>query len=253
MYIRRIKMREDIDELKNELRDELYKVRELKERLSDEIDDLRKEKKRLRSRKNIKRYVPRHPPQDVHKPRGPIVDLTGMTESLSEMMEGINEQIQSSLKGIEDINVKVPSVRVHHPRRKWDREEIEQIPPSQVAEVISPLGSEERLRILEFLKDGAKSFNELENHVGRTGSSLTHHLNPLLEAGYVVKGEARGTYYITIEGRLAYRLSQWLTSQVEDERRVRNGTKAGEKGGKVSVEFDDEKERKGSDDSRRSE
>jgi DNA-binding transcriptional ArsR family regulator len=227
-------MSDDIDNLKDELRE----VRELKETLREEIEDLREEKKRLRRTKRVTSRKPRPPSRPNHKHRGPYVDLSGMTESLSDMMEGINEQIQASIEGIGDFKVKVPPVRVHRAKRKWDREEIEQIPPESVAEVISPLGSEERLRILQFLKDGAKSFNELENDVGRTGSSLTHHLNPLLEAGYVMKGEVRGTYYITIEGRLAYRLSQWLTSQVEDERRVQNGKKTGGTNGEVSVEFD---------------
>ena len=27
----------------------------------------------------------------------------------------------------------------------------------------------------------------------------------------------RGTYYVTVEGSLAYRLSQWLTSRLESE------------------------------------
>jgi len=227
-------MSDDIDNLKDELRE----VRELKETLREEIEDLREEKKRLRRTKRVTSRKPRPPSRPNHKHRGPYVDLSGMTESLSDMMEGINEQIQASIEGIGDFKVKVPPVRVHRAKRKWDREEIEQIPPERVAEVISPLGSEERLRILQFLKDGSKSFNELENDVGRTGSSLTHHLNPLLEAGYVMKGEVRGTYYITIEGRLAYRLSQWLTSQVEDERRVQNGKKTGGTNGEVSVEFD---------------
>ncbi|MBD3159539.1 MAG: ArsR family transcriptional regulator [Candidatus Lokiarchaeota archaeon] len=227
-------MSDDIDNL----RDELREVRELKETLREEIEDLRRERKNLRSKARIRRESSRRTTESRHAPRGPFIDLSGMTESLSDMMEGINEQIQASVEGIGDFRVKVPPVRVHRAKRKWDREEIEQIPPERVAEVISPLGSEERLRILEFLKDGAKSFNELENHVGRTGSSLTHHLNPLLEAGYVVKGEVRGTYYITIEGRLAYRLSQWLTSQVEDERRVQNGKKTAGTNGEVSVEFD---------------
>ena len=91
------------------------------------------------------------------------------------------------------------------------------IPPEHVARFISPLGSEERLRILDYLKSGGKTFNELEQHTGRTGSSLTHHLNPLVDAGYVIKGEVRGTYYVTVEGRLAYRLAQWLTSRLEGE------------------------------------
>ena len=104
----------------------------------------------------------------------------------------------------------------------------------RVAKFVGPLGNEERLRILDFLKKGSKTFNDIENEIGKTGSSLTHHLNPLIDAGYVVKGEVRGTYYVTVEGRLAYRLAQWLTYRVERQKR-RNG-----KNDEVKVEFDDE-------------
>ncbi|MFX0045484.1 MAG: winged helix-turn-helix domain-containing protein, partial [Candidatus Hermodarchaeota archaeon] len=93
-----------------------------------------------------------------------------------------------------------------------------------------------------YLKDSGKSFNELENHTGKTGSSLTHHLNPLLEAGYVIKGEVRGTYYVTVEGRLAYRLAQWLTSKVERERSRSGNNGNGGSGVRVAFE-DDEDER----------
>ena len=34
----------------------------------------------------------------------------------------------------------------------------------------------------------------------------------------MIKGEVRGTYYVSVEGRLAYRLAQWLTSRLEEER-----------------------------------
>ncbi len=110
---------------------------------------------------------------------------------------------------------------------------VESIPPERMARVLSPLGNVERLRILQFLLDGSKSFNELERFIGKTGSSLTHHLSPLLDAGYVVRGVVRGTYYITVPGRLAYRLAQWLTSQVEREQG------SSEKSDTIEVEFED--------------
>jgi DNA-binding transcriptional ArsR family regulator len=113
---------------------------------------------------------------------------------------------------------------------------IESIAPERVAKIVAPLGSEERLRLLDFLKAGGKSFNDIENHTGKTGSSLTHHLNPLVEAGYVVKGEVRGTYYVTVEGRLAYRLAQWLTHRVESQRK-QNGNNGD---AEVAVEFVDD-------------
>jgi DNA-binding transcriptional ArsR family regulator len=161
------------------------------------------------------------------------------------MMEGLGKSIEMSLKGVEGIgkSFRIPGMRIHKSgrRRKVRKSDIEKIPPERVAKIVAPLGSEERLRILEFLKSGGKSFNEIEIFTQKAGSSLTHHLNPLVEAGYVMKGEVRGTYYLTVEGRLAYRLAQWLTHRVETQRN-RTGNN-GDKGDReVTVDFDEEPE-----------
>ena len=200
----------DEEELRD-LRKELEEVRQLKESLKAEIADLRRDSTPPR---------PRRPRRTVHID-APVIDLSGLTESLETLMEDIGDQIEDSLGGLHEAKERIKEKRVFRARRR-DRprvrdSEVEAIPPERVAKYIGPLGGEERLRILDYLKSGGKTFNELEQHTGRTGSSLTHHLNPLVNAGYVIKGEVRGTYYVTVEGRLAYRLSQWLTSRLESE------------------------------------
>ena len=200
----------DEEELRD-LRKELEEVRQLKESLKAEIADLRRDSAPPR---------PPRPRRAIHIDP-PVIDLSGLTESLETLMEDIGEQIEDSLGGLHEAKERIREKGVFRARRK-DRPgtrdyEVESIPPERVARFIGPLGSEERLRILDYLKSGGKTFNELEQHTGRTGSSLTHHLNPLVNAGYVIKGEVRGTYYVTVEGRLAYRLSQWLTSRLESE------------------------------------
>jgi DNA-binding transcriptional ArsR family regulator len=230
-------MSDDIEKIRKELDD----VRRLKEELAKEVEDVRREKERIerrregrdrrREREDLERHrekarrtrriVKPHPPPPVRVPEIGV-DLTEVTESLEDMMDGLGRQIEASIKAVDGLHL--PGIRISKRARdrrksKSRRSKIESIPPEQVAQVVSPLGSEERLKILDFLKTGGKSFNELEERTGKTGSSLTHHLNPLLDAGYVVKGEVRGTYYATVEGRLAYRLSQWLTSRVESQRK----------------------------------
>ncbi len=238
----------------DEIKKELEEVRRLKETLKEEIDEVRSQKaRRERYAKARTHHKTPRPPRPPH----PYVDLSGLTESLENMMEGLGEQIEASMRGIEgiDASIKFPQISMRRRGRKTRRKDIENIPPDRVAEVISPLGSEERLKILEFLKDGSKTFNELENETGKTGSSLTHHLNPLLDAGYVIKGEVRGTYYVTVEGRLAYRLAQWLTSRLEHER-TKNGKSRNSppeedeefvedsetREGEVEIDFSDEEE-----------
>ena len=185
----------------DDIKKELEEVRRLKEELKSEISGLKDRMDRPRRRRSI-HYEP------------PEIDLSGLSETINDLMENISEQLEHSMSGVKiaikkDAKTKAP---------KYESEDIESIPPERVARIISPLGSEERLRILDYLKSGSKTFNEMEVYTGKTGSSLTHHLNPLQNAGYVIKGEVRGTYYVTVEGRLAYRLAQWLTDQVEGER-----------------------------------
>ena len=249
-------MSDDIDKIRKELEE----VRKLKEELRREVDDVRREKEDVRQRRedvqrlreearrrrdevrHAKRVRPVKPIKPPKPPRAPRVarldlDLEDLTDSLETMMDGLGQSIEMSLRSIEGI--KIPGIRVHKGRRRTKKRKeqqdiIESIPPERVAQIVAPLGNEERLKIIDYLKPGGKSFNEIEEFTGKTGSSLTHHLNPLIDAGYVVKGEVRGTYYVTVEGRLAYRLAQWLTHRVEQQRERR-----GNNGDSVDVEFED--------------
>jgi len=247
------------DESNDRLEREIEEVRRLRETLKRELEELRREREELKMLKRDFREVPSPPGNDVpprripvarpprphhHHPPPPhehpprhVIDLEALAESLEDMMAGLGEQISLAVKGVTDTAARVrpPRVRIAHSRRRSKRRrEVESIPPERMARVLSPLGSVDRLRILNFLKDGGKSFNEIETYIGKTGSSLTHHLTPLIDAGYVVKGAVRGTYYITVAGRLAYRLAQWLTSQVESEQTAEPGEP------EVKVEFEDE-------------
>lgn len=249
-------MTEDIDKIKRELEE----VRRLKEELRREVEEARRdrqeafrlEEEELRAeRDRVRKARPPHPPRAPRAPRRvrPVrdidIDLTGITDSLEDMMDGLGKSIEMSLKDVEGIgkNFRFPGVRIHKTGRKGRRvrkSDIEKIAPERVAKIVSPLGSEERLRILEFLKTGGQNFKDIENATQKYGSSLTHHLNPLVEAGYVVKGEVRGMYYLTVEGRLAYRLAQWLTHRVESQRMsAGNNGDAG-----VDISFDEDTDEK---------
>ena len=250
-------MTEHIDDIKKELEE----VRRLKEELQREVEDARRQKDEMRreregdshDREEARRYQyetgtprPPKPPKPLREPRPvrPVkIDIAGITDSLEDMMEDLGHSIEMSIKDFDGIaeGFKIPGVhfRTHgHRGKAVRRKEIEAITPERIAKIVAPLGSEERLGILDFLKVGGKSFNDIEDFTGKTGSSLTHHLNPLVEAGYVVKGEVRGTYYVTVEGRLAYRLAQWLTHRVEQQRE-QTGKNGGSGESKVDVEFDE--------------
>jgi DNA-binding transcriptional ArsR family regulator len=243
-------MNDDIDVIKKELEE----IRRLKEELKREVEDTKRRKDELQREEGTERSYhgtargaghPKqpHPPRRPRHVRPVKIDLSGITDSLEDMMDGLGRSIEMSIKDIDGFtkDIKIPGVSIKTGGRKGRverRKEIENIPPERIAKIVAPLGSEERLRILDYLKTGGKSFNDIENFTGKTGSSLTHHLNPLLEAGYAVKGEVRGTYYVTVEGRLAYRLAQWLTHRVEQQKKQTGNN--GE--GNVDVEFDESTE-----------
>ena len=237
-------MNEHIDDIKKELEE----VRRLKEELRREVEDAKREKEEVLRRraselKDSKMPRPPREPKRVRpvRPVRPVkIDIAGITDSLEDMMDDLGRSIEMSIKDFDGItkNFKIPGVRVHaggRRRKSTRRKDIEAITPERIAKIIAPLGSEERLGILDYLKSGGKTFNEIESFTEKTGSSLTHHLNPLVEAGYVVKGEVRGTYYVTVEGRLAYRLAQWLTHRVERQRE-----QTGNNGdARVDIEFEE--------------
>ncbi len=248
----------------SEMRRELEDIRRMKEELRKEIEGVRREKEdRVRRGRRLHgQPKPPRPPRPVKPPRAPraprraaIIDFSSLTDDLEDMMDGLGEQIEAGLKSVGDIRIPHLRLATKGKRRRVKRKkskEYEKIPPERIAHVIGPLGSEERLKLLNFLKEGGKTFNELETYTGKTGSSLTHHLSPLVEAGYVIKGEVRGTYYVSVEGRLAYRLAQWLTSRLEEERiltdvkakkldeHAKNDTDL--KNGKVTITIDDDED-----------
>jgi DNA-binding transcriptional ArsR family regulator len=253
-------MTEHIDDIKKELEE----VRRLKEELKREVENTKRQNEEMRQKRESERAAreksksyhysikPPRPPREPRtvrpvRPVKPVkIDIAGITDSLEDMMEDLGRSIETSFKDFEGFaeGFKIPGVHIRTGSRKGRAarsKEIEMIPPERIAKIVAPLGSEERLGILDYLKSGGKSFNDIETFTGKTGSSLTHHLNPLVEAGYVVKGEVRGTYYVTVEGRLAYRLAQWLTHRVEKQREhTGNNGENGISG--VDVEFEEPSE-----------
>lgn len=240
-------LKEEISEI-SDLRREVEDFRRMKEDMRRELEDIRRTKEERVRYRTARGPKPPRPVKPIRAPRPPrrerTLDFSMLTESLEDMMEGLGEQIETSIRSVKGLDRIIPSIRIagrKRKRSKRSKREIEKIPPERIAKVLAPLGSEERLKILDFLKGEGKTFNELEEHTGKTGSSLTHHLNPLVDAGYVIKGEVRGTYFVTVEGRLAYRLAQWLTSRLEKEKAETSKKKestTSHEDDSISVEFD---------------
>ena len=84
----------------------------------------------------------------------------------------------------------------------------------QTANVMSALGNEHRIKILEELSWGgmyASDFQESLKDI--SPSTLSSHLDVLQEAGLVVQERRRGRYLISMKGRLAINLASSIAKQ----------------------------------------
>jgi len=84
----------------------------------------------------------------------------------------------------------------------------------QIANVMSALGNEHRIKILEELSWGgmyASDFQESLKDI--SPSTLSSHLDVLQEAGLVVQEKSRGRYLISMKGRLAINTASSLAKQ----------------------------------------
>lgn len=90
------------------------------------------------------------------------------------------------------------------------------VDPKRAADVMSALGNENRVRVLEELSSGGLYSSELQERLSEiSASTLSSHLDVLEKSGLVVQEKARGRYLITIPGRLAYRMANEIAKQVE--------------------------------------
>ena len=96
-----------------------------------------------------------------------------------------------------------------------EREE-EPVDFPRVAEAMSALGHEHRLKILDELMSGGKYINELQEKLAEiTTSTLSSHLDVLEKAGLVVQEKVRGRYLITMPGRTAYKISTKIANFIK--------------------------------------
>ncbi len=150
------------------------------------------------------------------KRRGIYIDIgNSVHDYIEDVMEGVAEGIHGELE--KSIFIGPRGVRIFGKRKRRTKEEAEvEISFSKVAEVMSALGQEHRLRTLKELMSGGKYINELQEKLSEiTTSTLSSHLKVLEEAGLVVQEKVRGRYLITIPGRTAYKMAQRITRFLE--------------------------------------
>jgi len=182
---------------------------ELSEDLNEEMKKLKEEIADLKEQ--LKDVVGR----DQKRRRGIYIDVGDRVHDyVEDVMEGVAEGIHGELE--KSIFIGPRGVRIYKEKEPYRRKDKVKISFPKVAEVMSALGHEHRLKILDELMSGGKYINELQEKLSEiTTSTLSSHLKVLEEAGLVVQEKVRGRYLITIPGRSAYKMARRVTRFLE--------------------------------------
>jgi DNA-binding HxlR family transcriptional regulator len=133
---------------------------------------------------------------------------------IQDVMQGVAEGVRGELK--RSIFIGPGGVHIFGNGEPHAEEE-EKVDFVKVAGIMSALGHEHRLKILNELMSGGKYINELQERLSEiTTSTLSSHLNVLEDAGLVVQEKVRGRYLITIPGRTAYKTARRLARGFEE-------------------------------------
>ena len=186
------------DEEIQRLRDE---IEGLKEQLRELSEDLRK---------------PQEEEEESRRPDRDYAFRFDLGDRISDYVTSIVDSVMEGIAGELDRSVFIGprSIRITKGRR---RRKTVRVDPNRAAAVMSALGNEHRIRILDELTSGGRYAGELQEQLPEiSASTLSSHLDVLEEAGLILQEKKRGRYLITIPGRLAYRMANQIAHQVEE-------------------------------------
>jgi len=179
-------------------------------------EELKEEMKKLREEiENLKEQLKDATERKLRRGRGIYIDIGNRVHDyIEDAMEGVAEGIHGELE--KSIFIGPRGVRIFRKEEPYEKEDEVGISFPRVAEVMSALGQEHRLRILNELMSGGRYINELQEKLSEiTASTLSSHLKVLEESGLVVQEKVRGRYLITMPGRTAYKMARRVTRFLE--------------------------------------
>jgi DNA-binding HxlR family transcriptional regulator len=182
-------------------------------KLSEEIKE---EMKKLREElANLKEQLKDVTEREQKRGRGIYIDVGNrVRDYVEDVMEGVAEGIHGELEKC--VFIGPGGVRIIRKGEMPRHEEEAEVDFPKVAEVMSALGHEHRMKILKELISGGKYINELQEKLSEiTTSTLSSHLKVLEETGLVVQEKVRGRYLITMPGRAAYNMAIRITRFLE--------------------------------------
>lgn len=191
----------------------------------DITTELKEEMRRLKEElKEVKAKLEDNLIENRRKRRGYYIDIgERVRDYVGDVMDGVAEGIQGELEKSIFIGPRGRHIRINPPHppgveipTESPRDEEKPVDFDKTARVISALGEEHRLRILDELMSGGKYVNELQEKLSDiAASTLSSHLSILEEAGLVVQERVRGRYLVTIPGRSAYKMARRVGSFLE--------------------------------------
>ncbi|MFW9993609.1 MAG: winged helix-turn-helix domain-containing protein [Candidatus Odinarchaeota archaeon] len=87
---------------------------------------------------------------------------------------------------------------------------------AKAPELCSLLADSSRLKLMELLESGPKYQSDLADDKIQ-GGTFKHHMQKLIDAGWVIQEKARGRYLITINGREALKFAEFLFTRSNPE------------------------------------
>jgi len=144
---------------------------------------------------------------DSYHGRGRVASDWGdkLGDYISDMVDSVMENVTSELERNLYTGTRSPKSR---PTVMTDME------VERTVRVMSALGNEHRIKILEELSWGGAYASDLQDALDEISpSTLSSHLDVLQEAGMVVQERKRGRYLITMAGRIAIQMAAQLAKR----------------------------------------
>jgi DNA-binding transcriptional ArsR family regulator len=134
---------------------------------------------------------------------------------VSDAMRGANRAMRSVFIGPDGARLNIDENGVAF--GKSAAKAVQRVPAAEAERLLAPLASAERIELLYLLADEPRYHQDLMDLSGLKPGTLPHHLKQLEEAGFVTQERVRGRYLITIPGRMALKLAEYLHNQMISE------------------------------------
>jgi len=209
------------NEIKNEVEKLKQELKEMKEMMAETKAAMKRDarhKKAETKAKSKERFKARAKARSrSHRPRPPRTppDMPNFGKVIHTYVSGVMDSVATGIEeavSTIDIELGKGSKKKKKYRASAGSVASEFLPDffKTAADFLSILSDENRLKLLKKLERGGKYQKGLSEETGIKGGTFKHHIDKLIEANYVTQEVVRGRYLITMEGREALKLAEFL-------------------------------------------